>query len=82
MRKRKKCLWFLNVYFMKIKELGLEELTISEKKETKGGNPWIIGGLIIAGLAYSALSHAPGTNGTVHDGLSGGRGSKGFGMVP
>lgn len=65
---------------MKIKELGLEELTVSEKVETKGGvAPIVVAGLVVAGLlASTTLAHAPGTNGTIY----GGRGSKGFGMVP
>lgn len=35
---------------MNIKELGLEELTVSEKRETKGGVGALAVGLVIAGL--------------------------------
>lgn len=50
---------------MNIKELGLEELTVSEKKETRGGvAPLVVAGLIVAGLILStATAHAPGTGG-------------------
>ncbi|MBR2262089.1 MAG: class IIb bacteriocin, lactobin A/cerein 7B family [Paludibacteraceae bacterium] len=50
---------------MNIKELGLEELTTSEMKETKGGlAPIIYVGLVAAGLLVATFdAHAPGTGG-------------------
>ena len=40
-----------NLFIMNIKDLGLEELTVSEKRETKGGlAPIVYIGLTIAGL--------------------------------
>lgn len=43
---------------MKIEELGLEEMTVSEEKKTKGGvAPIVVGGLIVVGLLCCQSLH-------------------------
>lgn len=39
---------------MDIKKLGLEEMTLEEKKKTKGGFPWLVVGLVAVGLTCCA----------------------------
>lgn len=57
---------------MKIKELGLEELSVSEKKETKGGVGPLAIGLAIAGLFVCQSLYGSKSSG----------GSSGGGFVP
>lgn len=41
---------------MNIKSLGLEELSLSEKKEVNGGNPVaVIGWIVVAGIVLFCL---------------------------
>lgn len=51
---------------MNIKELGLEELTVSEKKETRGGlAPIVYVGLVAAGLLIATFD-LHGSGGSMH----------------